>query len=379
MPRTAPHAAPPPTSLEALETTGWAPRIGTASQRKLHQRWWGVRDRILTALENSADDTLTKRAQRLDGCCSAPLLGKGSNGEVSLQLQACRDRLCPRCQQHRGRQASTRIAALVSGWPSCRFATLTLLHRPGSLADELTRLHEAFRRLRKTPEWRARVNAGVWSIEVTRNPGTARWHAHVHLLYRGEFFPQKLLSELWKAATGDSMIVDVRAVPDREQTARYIADYVSKPADVERWSQEEICEYAAAMHGRRLLHTFGNAHGANVDPPEDTGPQAPAEFVAPIRHLIHAARSGDEEAKHAIEILRRLSGTAAAAAGADPIAKDAPHVPVEQWEHAIVLAAAKRCFDAFITAELASLAPPPAPRRAERPRAEMLIDVSRHR
>lgn len=364
-----------PTSLEALETNGRAPRIGTASQRKLHQRWWGVRDRILTALENSDSPTLAKRALRLDGCCSAPLIAKGSNGKVSLQLQACRDRLCPRCQQHRGREAATRIAALVSGWPSCRFATLTLRHRDGPLSAELDRLHLAFKAIRKTPEWHTRVNAGVWSIEVTRNSQTKRWHAHVHLLYRGEFFPQKLLSELWKKITGDSEIVDVRAVPDREKTARYIAAYVSKPADVERWSEGEICEYAAAMHGRRLLHTFGKAHGSNVDPPVDAEPIEPAEFVAPIRHLILAARSNDAAARHAIEILRRLSRTAAEAAGEDPHPPNAPSIPVEEWEHTLVLTEAKRCFDAFLIRELASQAPPsirPGPPWA---RQEMLINV----
>jgi hypothetical protein len=200
----------------------------------------------------------------------------------------------------------------------------------------------------------------------------------VHLLYRGEFFPQALLSKIWEEVTTDSKIVDVRAVPDREKTARYIADYVSKPADVERWSEEEICEYATAMHGRRLLHTFGKAHGSNVDPPLDTEATGPAEFVAPIRHLIAAARSNNSEARHAVEILRRLSNTAAAAAGEQPIARDAPRPPVEIWEHELVLREAKRCFEDFIRREFASQATPSIQRARPRPHDPLLLELTLH-
>jgi replication protein len=358
------------TSLVPLETNGQFSRIGTASQLKLHRRWWGLRDRIITAFERSDDESLQNRGSRLDGCCASPLVHGAPNGKATLVLQCCRDRLCPRCQRARGREASTRISKLIRGWSSCRFATLTLKHRDSELSAELNRIHEAFRSLRKSPEWKARVREGVWSIEVTRNPASKKWHVHIHLLFQGEYFPQKLLSSLWLAATEDSPVVDVRAVADREKTAHYIAEYVSKPLDAEQWSNEEICEYAAAMHGRRLIHTFGKAHGARVDSSEVSENEAASEFVAPLRPLIAAADAGDSDARHAIEILCRISPVYAQAAARDPIPAHAVAPPVEEWEHAIVLAQAARCFAELL--ERQEGRPTPQPSAATRPREQQL-------
>lgn len=353
-----------PTSLVPSETNGKKLRIGTRSQMRLHARWWAVRDHIITAFESSDEPSLLKRAERLDGCCASPLVHGASNGKVSLVLQCCRDRLCPRCQRSRGLESARRITELVKGWNSCRFATLTLKHTGATLSSELDRLHASFRSLRKERLWKERVSEGVWSVEVTRNTSRQSWHVHVHLLYQGEFFPQKQLSDLWLKITSDSQIVDIRAVPDREKTARYIAEYVSKPLDAERWSHEEICEYAEAMHGRRLIHTFGKAHGTKVDEPEIEEKHEATEFVAPLRPLIAAADNNDREAKHAIEILCRISRTYAEAAGEIPRAAHAVMPPVEDWEHAIVLREARRAFSDLIARSEGrdnAAAPPPRP------------------
>lgn len=367
------------TSLEPLETNERHSRIGTASQLRLHHRFWKVRDRIISAFEGSSDEALLRRAERLDGCCAGPLIQEKTNGQATLILQCCRDRLCPRCQRGRGHESARRIASLVKGWNSCRFVTLTLRHRDGSLAAEIDRLSQAFRTLRKEPDWKTRVRQGVWSIEVTRNPQSKRWHAHLHLLYEGEFFPQQLLSKLWCEITEDSPIVDVRAVPDREQTARYIAEYVSKPLDAERWSSAEICEYASAMHGRRLIHTFGRAHGAKIDEPEKAESVEESEFVAPIRPLIAAASSGDADARHAIEILCRLGPTFAAAAGEAPSTAHVNLPPVEDWEHAIVLAQARRCFAALLERENPSTAAAASRPRPPRHQQQPLFDAPSYR
>jgi hypothetical protein len=365
-----PLSATAPASLVPLETNGKFCRLGTASQLKLHSRWWGVRDHIITALEGSDEESLQKRAQRLDGCCASPLVHRSTDGKATLILQACRDRLCPRCQRARGQETSRRIASLISGWSSCRFATLTLRHSGGTLGQELDRLGEAFRKIRKEPKWKERVVSGVWSIEVTRNVTTKRWHAHLHLLFQGEYFDQALLSRMWEAATGDSPVVDIRAVNDREKTACYIADYVSKPLDAERWSHEDLREYAAAMHGRRLVHTFGRAHGAHIDQAAESEEKIDSEFVAPLRPLLLAADNGDREACHAREIVCRMSRTYCEAAGVRPCPSMAITPPVEEWEHAIVLREASRCFVEYLERMEGKKTVAASPRRE--PRAEQL-------
>lgn len=172
------------------------------------------------------------------------------------------------------------------------------------------------------------------------------------------------------------MIVDVRAVPDREKTASYIADYVSKPAHVKSWSHEEICEYAMAMHGRRLLHTFGGAHGAKVEPTAAEIDSGGSEFIAPLRPMLWAARCGDMEARHAIEILRRISGVYAEASGHDRLPKTAVQVEVEEWEHKLVIDTAYRCFSDELAAQEKPGEAASPPRRETPPDAALFDDVT---
>ena len=342
---TAPLAPSVSASLDPYETsispTGL---IGSGSQRRLHQSHWRIRSQIITALATAEDDYLGKRATRLDLCCHSPILRKDSHGKATIDLQPCRDRLCPLCQRQRGRKATLKIAHEVKGWNSCRFATFTLRHADEPLTASLQRLAVHFRTLRSSPLWKSNVSRGVWSIEVTRNQETHRWHTHIHCLIDGHFIDQKVLASLWHTITGDSKIVDIRAVHDRERTAKYIADYVSKPADVHGWSDDDICEYAIALHGKRLIHTFGKAHGANIDPKIEEVPKIQSDYVAPAAIIIKAARLGCGNACHAASILRRISRTHAFASDQDfsPNVYQLP--PVEIWEHAIVIATASRLF-----------------------------------
>jgi hypothetical protein len=195
---------------------------------------------------------------------------------------------------------------------------------------------DAFKVLRLQKYWRQNVTKGVWSIEVTRNRNLGTWHAHLHLLIEGNFIPQVKLSEMWETATQGSMIVDIRAVHDREQTAKYIAEYVSKPFNVESWQPAEICEFANAMHGRRLVHTFGQAHGAKVDPAEEEETFPASELIGPLSYIAKACDQGDPKARHAMEILRRMGPIWADASGQTRNLPGLPRSPVEAWETQLV-------------------------------------------
>lgn len=184
--------------------------------------------------------------------------------------------------------------------------TLTIVHKDERLDDMRKRLAEGFRKVRSRPEWKQRVTAGVWVIEVTYNVKTQRWHAHLHLIVNGEYFAQKLLSKLWLAATGDSCICDIRAIHDKRRVARYIADYVAKPFEMAAWPADAICEFAYAMAGVRMVHTFGKVHGADLGtatPPEEKKPTTFAIHAVVLRRL---AASGNAKAKFA---LTTLAGT----------------------------------------------------------------------
>lgn len=305
------------TSLDPLETNvalrpGWAARdlhdpiAATRSQRALHARHWKQRERLIRVLLSAPVEELQKRALRLDGCCQRPQLFEGPDGVVSLRLRCCRDRLCPRCQRSRGLELAQRIRALIASLNAPRFVTLTLKHRPESLRENHDRLQKAFRSLRKEPVWSGRVTGGICVTEITRNERTGMWHTHLHLVVDGEFLPQKQLSEAWNRCTGDSVIVDVRAVHDRSRVASYIAEYVAKPQDLHTWQATSVLEFAAHMHGRRMVATFGKCHRVNVDPAETKAIPRSEKYIGDVVSLMDRADRGCRNARKAREILCRM-------------------------------------------------------------------------
>lgn len=187
-----------------------------------------------------------------------------------------------------------------------RFITLTLKHRPESLRENHDRLQQSFRNLRKEPFFRGRVTGGIHVTEITRNEKTGMWHTHLHLVVDGEFIPQKQLSAAWQRCTGDSVIVDVRAVHDRSRVASYIAEYVAKPQDLHTWQANSILEFAAHMHGRRMVATFGGCHKVNVEPAEIKEIPRSEKYIGDVVSLMDRADKGCRNARKAREILMKM-------------------------------------------------------------------------
>lgn len=272
--------------------------------------------KIINALHQpEVEDKLRKRAEAMGQCCCLPSFRTKADGSPLASLARCRDRLCPLCADRRGAQATERTIEIVKRFNSPRFFTFTLKHRAESLKEMLARLAAALQALRKEKAWTKRVWGGVTGVEVTRNQKTKQWHAHAHVIADGEFFPQEVLKATWLKVTGDSFIVSVEAIADRRKTARYISRYVSKPVDVEQWTPEEIREYALAMHGRRLLQTFGNAHNVKVDDDEDHTFDPGTTHLCSSQKLLQARSTGLAHAERAAKILSALGRDLSIAAG----------------------------------------------------------------
>jgi hypothetical protein len=305
------------TSLERSETTDRKNQRGTAPQHRLHARVAKVRFWLIDVLKRADSETLQRRSVRLDFCGAFPGVHEGGSGEASVRLNLCRDRLCPTCQRIRGERLKLKLISVVRHADAPKFVTLTLKHRESPLASEIDRLFSAFRKLRKDRVWSGRVRGGVYVLEVKRNPKTARWHPHLHVLVDAKFIPQKQLSEAWMKATGDSDVVDIRAIHSQEQAAGYISSYATKGDDLTKWTAGNVIEYAEAMHGRRLIHTFGNLHNVACDEEsEDATPQAQRR-IATTTHLLHRAEVGDDDARFCVAVLAASGPKWALAFGVD--------------------------------------------------------------
>lgn len=101
-------------------------------------------------------------------------------------------------------------------------------------------------------EWREFRGAGyLASLEL----GTKGNMIHAHAIVYGPYIAQKKLSESWRKMTGDSFIVDIRAIRSPQKAARYVLKYISKPPQTD--SLKAVADYAAIIKGTRRIRTGG--------------------------------------------------------------------------------------------------------------------------
>lgn len=220
-----------------------------------------------------------------------------------LQAFYCRDRLCQPCGLARSTLIAANLCRHCHG-RSTRFVTLTLRHSATPLRDQIDRLYRSLAALRRRVWFRNRVDGGVAILEV-KIGADGLWHVHLHCLMEGSFLPQRELAAEWHAVTGDSFIVDVRAVGAALLEVRYVAAYAGKPLDASVCRDAgKLAEFIVAIKGRRLCHTWGSWRGLDLDAATDDGPDDWIP-VAPLRDLLLDASRGDPGALSILDSLGR--------------------------------------------------------------------------
>jgi hypothetical protein len=188
---------------------------------------------------------------------------------------------------------SQNIVAHLDGKPA-RFVTLTLRSTTESLVTLLDKLQDCFNRLRRRAIWRKRVNGGVAMIELKWNPYLERWNVHLHCIVTGLYIKVGLLTQAWKAITGDSIIVDIRFIKNTPAIAKYVAKYASKPLNhTVILDPDRLDEAILALKGRRLASTFGTWRGLLLTPKPD-----PDSWInlGSLASMIRLAATGDVDA-----------------------------------------------------------------------------------
>jgi hypothetical protein len=155
--------------------------------------------------------------------CTGLVAEKYEVGAVVLRPVRCHSWACAYCGYTRASWLKRQVSEAAVEHELSRFMTLTLGTRQVSRADSEERLKLAWSRLRKVLHGVYPGLEYVWVMEYTK------WgQAHLHLLVN-TYIPQRVLSRLWKEASGGSYIVDIRQ-PGVTAVARYIAKYVGKEA-----------------------------------------------------------------------------------------------------------------------------------------------------
>ncbi len=199
--------------------------------------------------------------------------------EVRLHAaQFCmRHLLCPLCAIRRGSKA---LQAYLPRYEAVRalevrldpfLVTLTVRDGP-ELAERFRHLHDSQRELWKRKQRRRgsvldAVRAAVWSYEVKRGSGSGQWHPHLHMVAMSDKAPDAgRLADEWHAITGDSFIVDVRAIDQADPASGFLEvfKYALKFSDM---SPEDTWLAHRTLRGKRLVASAGLFRG--IDIPDD--------------------------------------------------------------------------------------------------------------
>jgi hypothetical protein len=283
-------------------------RSDTPHQVYFHKGHHDARRRIVRGLLEYADVVAPpehhdaqarcrKIAGRLTGCgVNATLYQDHDTGRLIASMDRCKSRLCPRCGQIRSAKLADQLRNLVKHIDDARFITLTLAHTDDTLAEQVADLQASFANLRRRAAWRKHVRGGLATVEIRYNRREQKWHPHLHLIVDGSYWPQADLAALWEKVTGASRIVDIRKPPSQTVIVRYLCSYASKtqvPTDLPAW---RLPEWAQAVHGLRMMSTFGTLHAIKAAEPEDQ-PAASLDHVVYLEPLAEAARNGDPDAQ----------------------------------------------------------------------------------
>lgn len=307
-----PETTPVPTGGPSSHAP--SPDIGISFR---HGGWKADRIRVYRAL--STCDAVSDRRRESFAACGAQAYVESRQVGLSLQTTEyrltathCHDRFCQPCAAAR---AATIRNNLLQHLATCRgrlkLITLTLRALDEPLKRILDRQVQHFSQLRSSKLWKKHVRGGAAILE-TKLGDAGRWHVHWHIVSEATFIPQKLLSEAWHELTGDSYVVDIRAVGSLAGAASYVCKYVTKaiPAAVIR-SPQHLHEAILAFQGRRLVSAFGTWRGLRLserkDDVEYSSQVTTWQCIGTLADLWQRYKSGDPEAKRILPQLWRPS------------------------------------------------------------------------
>lgn len=267
-----------------------------------HSGWLRDRKRVWDALNVVFPGS--KRTERFRTCGSNAWVIRNEEDpeQYAVISDHCRDRFCRPCAAFRGRVIAHNVKAYLRN-RHYRFMTLTIKNNDMTLKTMVTKLLRSFGALRRTKIWNQKVTGGCAVLEVKPKPGAVGWHPHLHAIIEGKWLPQDLIRKHWLRITQDSFIVDIRDGKDAEKAARYVNKYITKPFDDGTTrTPERLLQAIEALHGRRLVMTFGKWRGQRLT---EYHPSGVWVKVIALGELHYKACHGDEEAMELIKYLIR--------------------------------------------------------------------------
>lgn len=286
----------PLTSAESLATE--AEQGGINDLPKKLVKYANAHLRALDMSHYLAGNGELQLAHKLDEC-GAHLLFHLYTDHNALRLHAanfCHKHLiCPLCAIRRAVKAmqvyEEKINLLMLNDPKLRASLVTTtVKNDDDLGERYRHLKNGIVRLtscrRRTgyEDWEIQKMLGsVWSYEIKRGENSGLWHPHVHMIWlHHEDIDEKVLSNEWKWATGDSHILDVRPITPHLETGSLsggmleVFKYALKFSDM---SLEDNFHAFETLSKKRLISSSGLLHGLKV-PTKLTDDELTGPFIA---------------------------------------------------------------------------------------------------
>ena len=157
-----------------------------------------------------------------------------------------------------------RIKSAVSDWIKTikrpKFMTFTVRHSTASLEDQINKLYDAYRRFRQHKFLKKKQRGGVWFFQLKRSKKTNDWHPHLHVVVDMDYINKVEIQDEWLLVTGDSFVVDIRAIKDEKKVADYVSRYASKPCNLSDFTPDDQDCIESTLHKRRLVGKFGTGN-----------------------------------------------------------------------------------------------------------------------
>lgn len=258
-----------------------------------HSGWRSRRLQVWDALQRTHQNR--GRLDRFRNCGSAAyLFYSPCRGALSVRANYCHDRFCIPCANAR----ASRIARNLTRHVEARklvFLTLTIRHNTTKLRDQIARIYECFKLLRRRVLWKQAEIGGAAFLEL-KVARDGLWHPHIHCIMESRFMPAKELSQAWLAVTGDSSVLDIRQVKSAEEVASYCVKYATKPADASIFNNAEMLdECVSTLKGVRFCLTWGTWRKLKLEDPDDGKPDDWLQ-IGRFSVLMHQANAGNPEA-----------------------------------------------------------------------------------
>ncbi len=322
---TYPHSVLPPTLLDHPETnpqqagngSDWGVERDAKSAAVTFRHSGWVRPRRLVRAALIANDIRPRPLARFDTCGSDPwvVVDADDNTRFAIHSNHCHSRWCTPCSRERAARIIGNLRPKLNDG-DIRFLTLTMKHSDTPLTDQIDRIYDCFRKLRRAPFWKPAVDGGCAVLEVKHSHTTQLWHVHLHCLLDGRPVDVKYIKAEWWRITTDSYIIKIKRCGTADQASSYVTKYITKPVPSSVINKpDQLEEMIAAYTGRRLVLTWGTWRGVRLTEPMDS---TVWKSIASLSDLYQRRDLGCVDAYLILSRVERTLPEARILAGRDP-------------------------------------------------------------